>query len=983
VRTFAAVTVAAFVTAGVILPLGSAPVGAAAPADTPTWWQVDTHQHSAFSGDARADLGVDAAKAKNAGYNAVFLTDHDRASSFQIQGTNGNYLSFTDALSSRWVQKTSGSLTSSANGPSTARVHGGTAALHVLAASTTTGRAMVYSKRGPALGAGAITLDFWAYPQQIDARSGIDVSVSLGGDTTTGTAAYGYTTAGPPPVTTLGKTTTLVWQLGAARPSSQTATAHVYSNSLSYTAAQWNHYVIDVRTGAISWTVGTSTATSSGTGLNALPAADQPVDYAVLSVPKIEASATGGTADAYVDDLLLKDSAPNCPAADFVYRNSLIRSGQFNGTNARGGQFAMFAGREMGQNNHSNQFNFDISNPSDYNDTYSDTTVPPAYGNDGQLCAATNTATAPWKFSYLGTDNIPGVQATGYPAQDNHPGITDTTANVTKTLAHGADAIEVRTVDDFTPPWDAILQQNHQVLGTYGSDVHEGVGNGAPADFIDAPSLSLNDLMRSYFEGRMYMAPNNFAGRIVFNLDGSSRPYPARYPVYVSPAATSAPVHLSITGGLTAGQTVRWVYNSGSGPTTIDDSVTGSSYDATRSIPLTGPFTYARAEIRSSAGALVANTEPIFFRSVTNLPADKSIHVDAVAAATGCGCSVAVNKGVTAASWGSSGLALTLANPAGSTVNLRGSTDDAPISVTIDGASVPGSPSLADYQSASGNAWFYDTASRGLYLQDTQSASTSSIAVGFASAPPDVAPTVPAGLAATAVSATRVDLAWAASTDTDGTDVAGYHVFRGGTLVGTTSGTTFSDTSVPGVGSYSYTVSAFDTAVPANESPQSPPQSVTTSAGATSGTFTAVADAYVVSGDAVNHGTATILRTDTSPATNSYLRFALSGLAGSVATAQLRIFANSALNAGLSVRPVTDDSWGETAIVFSTAPVYGSTGPSSGPIAAGTWITVDVTSLINTATGDANLALVGLSTTALSLGSREGANKPQLIITTK
>ena len=30
----------------------------------PTWWKVDLHEHSAFSGDARADIGVDAAKAK-------------------------------------------------------------------------------------------------------------------------------------------------------------------------------------------------------------------------------------------------------------------------------------------------------------------------------------------------------------------------------------------------------------------------------------------------------------------------------------------------------------------------------------------------------------------------------------------------------------------------------------------------------------------------------------------------------------------------------------------------------------------------------------------------------------------------------------------------------------------------------------------------------------------------------------------------------
>src|SRR5690242_12431453 len=48
----------------------------------PSWWMVDTHEHSAFSGDARADIGIDAQIDKNLGYNAVFLTDHDRMSSF-------------------------------------------------------------------------------------------------------------------------------------------------------------------------------------------------------------------------------------------------------------------------------------------------------------------------------------------------------------------------------------------------------------------------------------------------------------------------------------------------------------------------------------------------------------------------------------------------------------------------------------------------------------------------------------------------------------------------------------------------------------------------------------------------------------------------------------------------------------------------------------------------------------------------------------
>ena len=86
-----------------LLLSGSAP---AAGAGVPTWWKVDLHEHSSFSGDARQDLGVLAAANKGLSYNAIFVTDHDRSASFSIQGANGNYIDYRDALSGRWTQKT-------------------------------------------------------------------------------------------------------------------------------------------------------------------------------------------------------------------------------------------------------------------------------------------------------------------------------------------------------------------------------------------------------------------------------------------------------------------------------------------------------------------------------------------------------------------------------------------------------------------------------------------------------------------------------------------------------------------------------------------------------------------------------------------------------------------------------------------------------------------------------------------------------------
>jgi chitodextrinase len=88
-----------------------------------------------------------------------------------------------------------------------------------------------------------------------------------------------------------------------------------------------------------------------------------------------------------------------------------------------------------------------------------------------------------------------------------------------------------------------------------------------------------------------------------------------------------------------------------------------------------------------------------------------------------------------------------------------------------------------------------------------------------------VAPTVPAGLTATAISTTQVNLSWTASTDHFG--VTGYKVFRGGVQIATvTNATTYVNTGLTANTAYSYTVSAFDAA--GNNSAQCAAFSVTT-----------------------------------------------------------------------------------------------------------------------------------------------------------
>jgi len=88
-------------------------------------------------------------------------------------------------------------------------------------------------------------------------------------------------------------------------------------------------------------------------------------------------------------------------------------------------------------------------------------------------------------------------------------------------------------------------------------------------------------------------------------------------------------------------------------------------------------------------------------------------------------------------------------------------------------------------------------------------------------------PSAPTNLTASALSATEVALDWTASTD-DGV-VAGYRVFRDGVQIGTSTGSSFTDTALQASTTYSYFVVAYDEAN--NVSAPSNTAGVTTTSG--------------------------------------------------------------------------------------------------------------------------------------------------------
>jgi acid phosphatase type 7 len=145
-------------------------------------------------------------------------------------------------------------------------------------------------------------------------------------------------------------------------------------------------------------------------------------------------------------------------------------------------------------------------------------------------------------------------------------------------------------------------------------------------------------------------------------------------------------------------------------------------------------------------------------------------------------------------------------------------------------------------------------------------------------------------------------------------------------------------------------------------------------------TFNPIVDAYVNETAATtNYGTSTQLRVDGSPVLRTYLRFDVQGVIGTVTSAKLRIYANSSSSTGHEARGVADNSWGETTITFGNAPAVGSVVATSGSFSGGSYVEVDVTSLI-TGNGTYSIALTGPGSTAISYASRESTNKPELVI---
>lgn len=149
-------------------------------------------------------------------------------------------------------------------------------------------------------------------------------------------------------------------------------------------------------------------------------------------------------------------------------------------------------------------------------------------------------------------------------------------------------------------------------------------------------------------------------------------------------------------------------------------------------------------------------------------------------------------------------------------------------------------------------------------------------------------------------------------------------------------------------------------------------------------TFVAEADSRVHEANpATNYGTyGTVLYVDggADPDVETYLRFTVAGLSGSVASAKLRVYLTEGSYNGPAVY-ATDNTWTETGITWNNHPARTSGAfEDKTTLAANVWAEYDVTPAV-TGNGTYSFVLATDSTDSITLSSREGSFAPQLTVT--
>ncbi len=154
--------------------------------------------------------------------------------------------------------------------------------------------------------------------------------------------------------------------------------------------------------------------------------------------------------------------------------------------------------------------------------------------------------------------------------------------------------------------------------------------------------------------------------------------------------------------------------------------------------------------------------------------------------------------------------------------------------------------------------------------------------------------------------------------------------------------------------------------------------------------FAPTDDAHVNSGSAArNYGSVAQLRArDSSSDYRFFAKFDVAGLTAPVQRATLRLFVTDGSPVGGALYGVsnhllgTSTPWLETSLTWNTAPPLAGVAVSSlGTVTAGTWVEFDVTPLV-TGNGSVGFGVSSSSTNSVYYDSKEGAQRPELIVDT-
>lgn len=112
----------------------------------------------------------------------------------------------------------------------------------------------------------------------------------------------------------------------------------------------------------------------------------------------------------------------------------------------------------------------------------------------------------------------------------------------------------------------------------------------------------------------------------------------------------------------------------------------------------------------------------------------------------------------------------------------------------------------------------------------------------------------------------------------------------------------------------------------------------------------------------------------------AYLRFSINAT-GTLRKAVLRLYVTDGSKDGPKLYQAANNNWSESTLIWNNKP--GVTGPvlgNLGKVNDKVWVEYDVTALVK-ANGTYSFVLVGDSTESVEFTSREGSNKPQLVLT--